>query len=108
MKEFKGTAKTNHEVLVAFLWEVGDWVPTHELVKLSRPYGFVGSAGDVRARELARNECAEKLKDKVERARGSDIGLDARYEYFRYKTQPRFDNAALLRWFDEYPVPPST
>ena len=36
MKEFKGTAKTNHEVLVAFLWEVGDWVPTFELVKLSQ------------------------------------------------------------------------
>jgi hypothetical protein len=106
MRKFKGKATTNHEVLVAYLWEVADWVPTHELVKLSRPYGFVGSAGDVRARELARNECAEKLKDKVEREDGRNLrhlGLDSRFEYFRYKAQPRFDNAALLKWFDEYP-----
>ena len=38
MREFKGTAKTNHEILVAYLWEIADWIPTHELVKLSRPY----------------------------------------------------------------------
>src|SRR5438477_13091403 len=50
MREFKGFAQTNHEILVAYLWERADWVPTHELVKLSRLYGFVGSAGDVRAR----------------------------------------------------------
>ena len=51
-------------------------------------------------------ECIEKLKDKVERARGGEIGLDPRFEYFRYRRQPRFDNAAPLKWFDEYPVPP--
>jgi len=39
MREFKGTAKTNHEISVAYLWERADWGPTHELVKLSRPYG---------------------------------------------------------------------
>jgi hypothetical protein len=44
----------------------------------------------------------------VERERGGKIGLDAPFEYFRYKRQPRFDNAALLRGFDEYPVPPPT
>src|SRR2546430_1382580 len=81
MRTFKGTATTNHEILVAYLWERADWVPTHELVKLSRPYGFVGSAGDVRVRELARDECSEHLKGKVERARGAEIGLDRRFEY---------------------------
>src|SRR5438105_13694910 len=106
MREFKGTATTNHEILVAYLWERADWVPTHELVKLSRPYGFVGSAGDVRARELARNACAPHLQNKVDREEGRKLGLDSRYEYFRYKRQRRFNNAALLRWFDEYPVPP--
>ena len=45
MREFKGIGKTNHEIIVAYLWEIADWVPTHEHVKLSRPYGFVGSAG---------------------------------------------------------------
>jgi hypothetical protein len=39
---------------------------------------------------------------KVEKARGSEIGLDPRFEYFRFKRQPRFDNAALLKWFDSY------
>jgi hypothetical protein len=52
------------------------------------PYGFIGSAGHTRARELARNECAEKLKGKVERARGADIGLDPRYTYVRCKRSP--------------------
>ena len=98
MREFKGAAKTNHEILVAYLWERADWVPTHELVKLSRPYGFVCSAGDVRARELAGNECAPHLQNKVDGEEGRKLGLDSRYQYFRYKAQPRFENAALLRY----------
>jgi len=48
------------------------------------PFGFIGSAGAVRVRELARGECPDKLKGTIERARGGEIGLDARYEYFRY------------------------
>jgi hypothetical protein len=36
----------------------------------------------------------------VERERGGKIGLDAPFEYFRYKRQPRFDHAALLKWFE--------
>lgn len=52
------------------------------------PYGSTGSSGDVRARELARNDCPEKLKNKVERAEGRDIGLDKRFTYYRYKQGP--------------------
>jgi hypothetical protein len=29
--------------------------------------------------------CPEKLKNKVERAEGRDIGLDKRFAYFRYR-----------------------
>src|SRR5438477_123066 len=65
-------------------------------------------AGDVRARKLARNACAPHLQNKVDGEEGRKLGLDSRYEYFRYKAPPSFDNAALLRWFDEYPVPPPT
>ncbi|HEY1930493.1 MAG TPA: hypothetical protein VGG99_00630 [Acetobacteraceae bacterium] len=36
----------------------------------STPYGWIGSAGHVRARELARNDCPDKLKEMVERASG--------------------------------------
>ncbi len=78
--------RTQHEMLIMFLADQrGTWVPAHELSKLSTPYGYVGSAGDVRARELARNECPDKLKGKVERAEGRDMGLDPRFAYYRYK-----------------------
>jgi hypothetical protein len=91
--------------LGAYLWERADWVPTHELVKLSRPYGFVGSAGDVRARELARNACAPHLQNKVDREEGRKLGIDPRYEYFRYKSNPKpMDSrkmaAQMVRLFD--------
>jgi len=63
----------------------GDWVSATDLQKLSTPYGYVGSAGDVRARELARGDCPDRLKDKVEREDGRKLGLDPRFEYYRYK-----------------------
>lgn len=96
---------TQPDILVAYLWYLGDWTPTHALRGVETPFGFLGSAGDVRARELARNECADQLKGKVERARGGEIGLDARFEYFRYRGQPTFtaaDNAAAIKFFDDY------
>jgi len=48
----------------------------------------------VRGRELARNECADHLKDKVERTRTSDIGLDPRFEYFRYSRSAKLENTS--------------
>lgn len=93
---------TRHQVIVLHLWEVGDWVPAHELIKLSTSAGITGSAGDVRARELARNDCPLELQGKVESKEGRDIGKDSRYVYFRYK-KPQIDywnNAARLKEFD--------
>ena len=98
---------TDGERIVAYLWYLGDWTPTHALMAVESPFGWIGSAGHVRARELARGECAERLKGKVERARGGEIGLDPRFEYFRYAPQPKFttaDNAAAIKFFDDYPV----
>jgi hypothetical protein len=54
-------------------------VAAHELIS-----GFIGSAGDVRARELARKDCPEKLAGKVERAEERHTGLDRRFTYFRF------------------------
>jgi hypothetical protein len=85
---------TQSEILVMFLADQRDWVPAHDLSKLSTPYGYVGSAGDVRARELARNECSDKLKGKVERAEGRDIGLDLRFAYYRHQAA-KLKQAAL-------------
>jgi hypothetical protein len=76
---------TQHEILVRCLASNRQWIPTHGLMMIKTGYGFIGSAGHVRARELARNDCPAPLKNKVERAAGRDIGLDPRYEYFRYK-----------------------
>jgi hypothetical protein len=87
-RSFAGTARTKHEIILAWLWEQERWRAAHEIIKLDTPYGFVGSAGDVRARELARNDCPKKLKGKVERAEGADIGLDRRFAYC-FKQQPR-------------------
>ncbi len=89
MRTFTGKCRTAQETITAYLWERETWVPAHELVKLETPYGYVGNSGDVRARELARNECPDKLKGKVERAEGRDIGLDPRFAYFRYREPNR-------------------
>lgn len=91
--------KTQQDIIVAFLWYTGEWHPTHDLMSRDTPFGFIGSAGHVRARELARNECAEKLTGRVERARGGEIGLDPRFEYFRYRPRPTLsrDEAAAER-----------
>jgi hypothetical protein len=68
--------KTQHEIVVAYLWNRRERVTTHELQGVNTPYGHIGSASHTRVRELARNECADKLMNKVERAEGRDIGLD--------------------------------
>lgn len=93
------------EIIVAHLWSTKKWHATHELQGVQTPYGFIGSAGHARVRELARNDCPEKLLDKVERQRGSEIGLDPKYEYFRYTTKPAqltgiYRAAEMVRLFD--------
>lgn len=88
MRTFTGKCKSIHEALVAYFWERGEWVPAHQLDKLELSYapkGYIGNSGEVRARELARNECVPKLMNKVELAEGRDLGLDKRFVYFRYK-----------------------
>jgi hypothetical protein len=99
------TCKTQMEIITAYLWSTAKWHATHELQGVQTPYGFIGSAGHARVRELARNDCPERLRDKVERKRGSEIGLNPKYEYFRYRTKPsRADYTAraaqMCRRFD--------
>jgi hypothetical protein len=85
LAEIRSKCKTQPDIIVAYLWHHLGWVPTHQLHGVDTPFGFIGSAGAVRVRELARGDCAQHLKGKVDRARGGEIGLDARYEYFRYR-----------------------
>lgn len=79
--------KSPHEIVVAYLWQQRDWLPTHSLMSVKTGFGFIGSAGHVRAKELACNDDAvpDKLRNKVERRRGGLIGLNPKYEYFRHK-----------------------
>jgi hypothetical protein len=88
MSHYNGKCETQHEIIVAFLWDQKRWVATHELQGVFTKFGHIGSAGHTRARELARNECPDYLKSKVERAEGRDIGLDPRFTYFRYRKTP--------------------
>jgi hypothetical protein len=85
--------KTQMEIIVTYLWKLRIWLPTHELQGVQTDFGFIGSSGEQRVRELARNALCvpEKLRDKVEKKRGGEIGLNPKYEYFRYK---RFNDRA--------------
>lgn len=89
---------TQWHIVVAYLWKLGGYHPTHELQSVQTPFGFIGSSGEQRVRELARNApcIPAELRDKVERRRGGEIGLNPKYEYFRYV--PR--HALLCRRFD--------
>lgn len=77
--------RTQHEIVILHLQDANTWIAAPVLQKLNTKWGYLGSAGDVRARELARNECPEKLRGQVEREDGDKIGLDRRYTYYRIK-----------------------
>lgn len=111
MNEYKGDkAKTVHHAIVIRLWEIWPhWAAGHELLKVKMPYApkdWVGNSGDVRARELARNDVKlitthPELANRVERADGRDIGLDRRFTYFRYKPKPETSHATYLAFAEK-------
>lgn len=86
------TCKTQWHMLVAFLWQQKTWLPTHDLQGRQTDFGFIGSSGEQRVRELARNDACipEELRDKVEKKR------EGKYEYFRFV--PR--HTQMCRRFD--------
>lgn len=92
---------------MAYLWSTRKWHSTFELQSIETPFGFIGSSGEQRVRELARNApCVpKKLRNKAERKRGGEIGLNPKYEYFRYVSKPSraaYDaaSAEMCRRFD--------
>jgi hypothetical protein len=87
------TCKTQWHIIVAWLWSLnGQWVATYECQSRETDFGFIGSSGEQRVRELARNApgIPEDLRDKVEKKR------DGKYEYFRYVPK----NVQMCRRFD--------
>ena len=87
--------KSQWHVIVAHLWRLGTWQPTHLLQSIDTEYGFIGSSGEQRVRELAANSpkvmaLHPELKDAVEKKR------EGKYEYFKFV--PR--SQRLCRRFD--------
>lgn len=78
MKPIK--CKTQWHIIVAYLWQQKTWMPTHSLQSVRTDFGFIGSSGEQRVRELARNDdcIPEDLRDKIEKRR------NGKYEEFRY------------------------
>jgi hypothetical protein len=79
----KIACKTQWHVLTAYLWQQKSWLPTHALQSVKTDFGFVGSSGEQRVRELARNDtCVPKeLIGKIEKKR------EGKYEFFRFRPQ---------------------
>jgi hypothetical protein len=92
------TCKTQWHMLVAYLWQQKGWLPTHKLQSIETDFGFIGSSGEQRVRELARNDACipEELRNKVEKKR------EGKFEYFRYRPalSPRARSAEMCRRFD--------
>jgi hypothetical protein len=77
--------RTQWHVIVAYLHYSRncEWVPTFKLQGVETDFGFIGSSGEQRVRELARNApgIPPELIGKIEKKR------EGKYEYFRYRPQ---------------------
>ena len=97
---------TQWHKIVAYLHHQKSWQPTHKLQGVPTDFGFIGSSGEQRVRELAVNApcIPAELRDKIEKRRGSEIGLKpAKCEFFRYRPkQAQYATAAaeMCRRFD--------
>ena len=75
---------TNWHRIVAYLHQQRpNYIPTHKLQSIDTDFGWIGSSGEQRVRELARNDIRvpKELIGKVEKKR------EGKYEYFRYRPQ---------------------
>ena len=66
---------TQKQAIISYLRWVNDWIPSFKLRSIQTDFGWIGSQGDRRARELA-NE--GKILHKIEG-----------YSYYRSKEAPR-------------------
>lgn len=102
------TCKTQWHIIVAYLWQQKDWLPTHSLQSTRIDFAFIGSSGEQRVRELARNDncIPDELRYKTETKRGSEIGLDPPYEYLTpdYQQSKCSEAAKLDRFWLEFSV----
>jgi hypothetical protein len=94
----KPICKTQWHIIVAALWKTKEWTPTFRLQSVETEFGFIGSSGEQRVRELARNDACipAELVGKIEKKR------EGKFEYFRYRPQlsPVMAAAERVRRFD--------
>lgn len=67
---------TQTDIVLALIRSTDSWVASHQLEKVETPWGYIGTAGLRRTRELAQDGL-------LERKRGSEIGRDPRFMYYR-------------------------
>jgi hypothetical protein len=63
---------TQKQIILKILKENNDWVPSYDLVKRATKYGWIGTSGDRRARELTEMGLVERKEE-------------GPYAYFRFK-----------------------
>lgn len=91
--------ETQWHIIVRYLHQQRpNYIPTFKLQSIETEFGFIGSSGEQRVRELARNDPAipKELIGKIEKRR------EGKYEYFRYRRQLSDKQAAAerVRLFD--------
>ena len=69
---------TQEVIIKKYLEQQREWVPSYELIKKDTDWGFLGSGADRAARSLA-------ISGEINRARGSEIGKDKKFTYFKAK-----------------------
>lgn len=75
--------RTQKQIIIRHLKDTGEWLPSYELEKVNTEYGWIGSSGARRCRELAEDgELERKVK--------------GRYVYYRINREahplpPRFE-----------------
>lgn len=75
------------QIILAFISDNNDWTPSHALEKVDTVWGYIGTSGLRRCRELV-NEGRLEVKN------GSQVGRDRRFAYYRIK-QPIGTQATL-------------
>jgi hypothetical protein len=84
------TKPTLHDIICLHLADIGDWVPSYSLSKTQTRFGWVGSSGERRARELA--EAGEHfVKGMVYTIERRKVGKYAEYRVAAVaKKRPKF------------------
>ena len=83
---------TLKEIIIAHLKRIGDWEPEYKLRAIETNFGWIGSSGDVRCRELAREGQLERK-------------IEGKYAYYRVKKSSLIEELRKIKIEDGKPIP---